>query len=362
MVIPFLSVYLTGTLGFSIEKAGIILSCFGIGSMIGSFLGGSMTDRYGHFFVQVFSLIGGGLLFILLSEVTGYYSLIAGIIVLSIISESLRPANASSVASYAKPMNVPRAFSLNRMAVNLGFTVGPALGGVLAAISFRLLFITDGFTCIAAGIFFFIYFKNRKGDRQKSLKKKTGYTEVFRNWRFIFFVALVSCFAILFFQLFMTLPLYYRDVYHLHENKIGILLAMNGIIVFSTEMILVYTLNKKFRIHELLFTGMLLVGLSFIILNLFQGVWVLFLAMTILSFAEIFSMPFMATFTVQQSDEHNRGAYMGLYTLSFSIANTLSPYLGAKMISHFGFNTLWWTTGFLSILIAFGLLLVTKSR
>jgi predicted MFS family arabinose efflux permease len=164
MVIPFLSVYLTGTLGFSINQAGIILSCFGIGSMAGAILGGSATDRYGHFIVQTVSLIGGGILFMLLGFVSGFYAFIAMIMVLSVVYESLRPANASSVAGYAKPENVARAFSLNRMAINLGFSIGPALGGLLAAISYRWLFITDGAGCIIAGLYFFLYFRNRKGN------------------------------------------------------------------------------------------------------------------------------------------------------------------------------------------------------
>jgi predicted MFS family arabinose efflux permease len=331
--------------------------------MIGAFLGGSASDRYGHFIVQMVSLMGGGLMFILLSGVTGYYRLMIGIILLSIISESLRPANASSVAGYAKPENITRAFSLNRMAINLGFSIGPAIGGLLAAISYRWLFIADGLTCIAAGLFFFFYFRKRKGNpRQKKnvANVKTGYRVVFRNWRFMIFFFLVSCFAILFFQLFMTLPLYYRQVYFLPESKIGILLAMNGIIVFSCEMILVYILSRRFLIHELIFPGMILVGMSFAILNLFHGHSILYLSMFLLSFAEILSMTFLATFTVQQSDEYNRGAYMGLYTISFSIAHVMAPYMGSRVISHFGFETLWWGTGIVSIFIAFGLLFVTK--
>ena len=364
MVVPFLSVYLTGALHFSIGQAGVILSCFGIGSMIGSFAGGYLSDRFGHFIVQFLSLTLGGTIFIILSTVKSFYPLAAGIMVLSIVSESLRPANSASVAGYARPENIARAFSLNRMAVNLGFSIGPALGGFLAAVSYRWLFITDGLTCIAAGLFFFFYFRRRKGTALQGKKgpgTKTGYRAVVANWRFVIFIVLVSCFAILFFQLFMSLPLYYREIYHLKENTIGWLLAINGMVVFSCEMVTVYILNRRFRIHELLFTGMLLVGLSFALLNLMHHFYLLILSMLILSIAEIFSMPFLATFTVQLSDAQNRGSYMGLYTLSFSLANTASPVLCALVISNFGFNVLWWGTGITSVLIGFGFLRITKS-
>lgn len=171
MVLPFLGIYLTSALGFNLEQTGIILSCFGIGSMAGSFLGGWLTDKFGHFYVQFLSLVIGGIIFILLAN-EGYYQMAVGVLVLSTIAESFRPANTSSVSFYAKPENVSRAFSLNRMAINLGFSIGPAVGGLLAAISFKLLFVADGITCIAAALFFFIYFRNIKGYDSELKNKK----------------------------------------------------------------------------------------------------------------------------------------------------------------------------------------------
>jgi predicted MFS family arabinose efflux permease len=363
MVLPFLSIYLTSSLGFSVQQAGYILSSFGVGSAVGSYLGGAFSDRYGHFFVQFFSLVFSGILFLLLSGVTEFYHLLVGIVILSIIAESLRPANSASVSFYAKPENVSRAFSLNRMAINLGFSIGPAIGGVLASIAYRWLFIADGTTCILAGIFFFIYFRNRKGFEPHKTRNAAGVPKVksaIKDRRFLFFVFLSSCFAIMFFQLFMSLPLFYRDIYQLSENKIGGLLALNGIIVFSLEMILVYILQRRFNLPTLIFFGMLIMASSFFLLNLYHHTFILLMAMFLLSLAEIFAMPFMATFVVQQSTESNRGSYMGLYTISFSIAHILSPALGATVITHHGFNTLWWITGILSILIGIGFYFNTR--
>jgi predicted MFS family arabinose efflux permease len=365
MVLPFLSIYLTSSLGFSVQQAGYVLSSFGIGSVVGSYLGGAISDRYGHFFVQFFSLIFSGILFILMSKVTEYFHLIAGIVVLSIIAESLRPANAASVSFYARPENVSRAFSLNRMAINLGFSIGPAIGGVLASIAYRWLFIADGTTCILAGIFFFIYFRNRKGFEPHKTRKTPGSPKVisvFKDRRFLIFVFLSSCFAILFFQLFMSLPLFYRDVYGLSENKIGGLLALNGIIVFSLEMILVYILQRRHNIPTLILIGMVILGFSFLLLNLYHHTFILLIAMLLLSLAEIFAMPFMATFVVQQSSESNRGSYMGLYTISFSVAHILAPALGAVVITHYGYHTLWWIICIVSIVIGIGFYYNTSDK
>jgi predicted MFS family arabinose efflux permease len=360
MVVPFLSVYLTDALGYSVKQAGLIISFFGIGSIIGSYLGGNLSDRYGHFIIQILALVLSGLLFFVLSGVREYYMLIIGITVLSIVAESFRPANAASVSFYAKPENVSRAFSLNRMAINLGFSIGPALGGFLAAISYRLIFMVDGATCILAGIIFYIYFKNRKGHTPLKVeddsppKLKSAYSDK----KFILFSVLSTIFAILFFQLFMTLPLYYKEVYDLNESRIGSILAMNGIIVFSLEMIMVYILQRKFSLSNLIFTGMLLLGASFVILNFYHHVSMLILAMFLLSLSEIFVMPFMVTYVVQHSTEENRGSYMGLYTISYSLAFVLSPILGAFVIDGYGFDMLWWLTGIISVFLGIAFLIL----
>lgn len=363
MVLPFLGIYLTSSLGFSLEQTGIILSCFGVGSMAGSFLGGWLTDKFGHFYVQFISLFLGGVIFIILSNVEGYYQLAIGILVLSTIAESFRPANASSVSFYAKPENVSRAFSLNRMAINLGFSIGPAIGGLLAAISFKLLFLADGITCIGAAIFFFLYFRNVKGHQPKAKKQKTDTEKAkpaYKDRKFIFFTLLTSCFAILFFQLFISLPLYYREIYQLSEGKIGMLLALNGFVVFSMEMTLVYLLGKSAKINKLIFIGLVLVGLGFVILNLIHAEFILAIGMFILSIAEIFAMPFMVTFVVQRSDLQNRGSYMGMYSFAYSVGHVLSPILSTFIIDQYGYPWLWWISGVASVLVGIGFWINTR--
>lgn len=363
MVLPFLGIYLTSSLGFTLEQTGIILSCFGVGSMAGSFLGGWLTDRFGHFYVQFLSLMLGGVAFILLSNVDGFYPLAFGILILSTIAESFRPANAASVSFYAKPENVSRAFSLNRMAINLGFSIGPALGGLLAGISFKLLFVADGITCIIAAIFFFFYFKNIKGHEPKSTSKKEADIPIkpaYKDRQFLIFTVLTSCFAILFFQLFISLPLYYREAYQLSEGKIGLLLALNGLVVFSLEMILVYSLGKVAQIHKLIFLGLILVGLGFVVLNLMQATIILVIGMFILSVAEIFAMPFMVTFVVQRSNLQNRGSYMGMYSFAYAVGHVLSPILSTYIIDHYGYDSLWWLSGIASVFVGIGFWFNTK--
>jgi predicted MFS family arabinose efflux permease len=363
MVMPFLGIYLTSGLGFSLKEAGVVLSCFGVGSMAGSFLGGWLTDKFGSFYIQFLSLVLGGILFLVVAGISDYHTLAIGVFILSTVAETFRPANSSSVSHYARPENISRAFSLNRMAINLGFSVGPAIGGLLAAISFKWLFIADGATCIIAGLLFFFYFRNVKGHqpaRKQEIAEDTAFKTAYHDIRFIGFIALTALFAILFFQLFVSLPLYYRDVYHMSEGKIGALIAFNGVIVFTMEMVMVYILSHRIALNKLIATGLILVGAGFAVLNLAFHPGILVLSMVILSIAEIFAMPFMMTYAVKRSGVSNRGSYMGLYSFAYSTGHVFSPLITLWIIDRYGFIPLWWLSGIFGVIVGIGFLIVTR--
>src|SRR6185312_7180679 len=135
MVIPFMTIYLTRpAMGYSIGQAGAVVGVFGLGAVCGGWLGGRLTDRIGFHRVQYMALGGGGILFMLLGQVTSYPLICVCTFVLSVVNESFRPANSTAIAVYSKEDNRTRSYSLNRLATNLGWAVGGAIGGVLASI------------------------------------------------------------------------------------------------------------------------------------------------------------------------------------------------------------------------------------
>ncbi|MBB5436815.1 putative MFS family arabinose efflux permease [Pedobacter sp. AK017] len=366
MVIPFLGVYMVNHLNFSIEDTGTVLSCFGIGAVSGSFLGGWLTDKVGHFKVQLFSLILTVPMFFLLPELNTVLKLAIGVFILSIISETFRPANSVSIAYYSRPDNIIRSFSLNRMAVNLGFSIGPALGGFLAAVSYTFLFYGNAVAAFLSALLFFIYFRNRKGNEKKAVVQESFTVDPgtsrspYNDGLFIAFSMLSCIYAICFFQLLSTLPLYYRTIYKLTEADIGIILAFSGMVVFLFEMLLVHIAEKRMTARAVIVWGVLLCSLSFFILNLTNGIWVLYLAMFVLCISEILAMPFMSTVTLQRSSLKTRGAYMGINALSFSAAHVFSPFVGTRIAAAYGFETLWYGTTLVLLLTAAGFLLVMK--
>lgn len=381
MVVPFLGIYMTDHLHFSLRETGIVLSFFGLGSLCGSLLGGKLTDVKGHFKVQLISLFLTVPLFFILPELTTTTTLAFGVFILSLIAESFRPANSVSIAYYAKPENLTRALSLNRMALNLGFSIGPALGGLLAALSYNYLFYGNGITAMAAGLIFYFYFRRREG--HANAKERTIATSQdghapseshiiehhlkpapirspYRDGPFILFNVLCALYCICFFQLLSTMPLYYKEYFLLKEAGVGMILAFNGVVVFLLEMLLVQLAERKLNAMQIIILGSLLMAISFLIFQINGGIWVAYLAMFILSVSEILAMPFMATISLTRASKESQGAYIGLNGLAFSVAHIFSPYLGTQIAANFGFSTLWWMSAFLAIMTTFGFFLLKK--
>ena len=366
MVLPFLGIYMTDALHFTLGQTGIVLSCFGVGAMIGSALGGWLTDRKGHFNVQLVCFFLSVPVFFMLPQFTTPLSLALGVFTLSVITETFRPANSVSISSYAKPENITRAFSLNRMALNLGFSIGPAVGGILAAISYKFLFYGNGLTAAIAGLIFYSYFKNIQPNKNKKAglegkikQEKTGVSP-WKDPPFIIFSLLCCFYSVCFFQFLSTLPIFYREIHKLSEANIGLLLAFNGMVVFLLEMLLVQIAERKSKPVNIITAGTILLAISFLVLLLPGGQWILFFSMLLLSISEILCMPFMATVSVKRAGHGREGTYMGMNALAFSSAHVISPILGTNLAAHFGYNVLWVSIAVLGFITAVGFKWVFK--
>lgn len=357
MVVPFMTIYLTSPeMGYSIGKAGIVMGFFGLGAILGGFLGGKITDRIGHYKVQFFTLLGGGLLFIVLGQVQSFPLICLVTFILSSVNEAFRPANAASIAVYANDGNRTRSFSLNRLAVNLGWALGSALGGFLATIDYTALFWVDGITNIAAAFLLKRLLKPSAEPvvQEVSVAKPVGRSP-YKDRTYLVFILLTILFSICFFQMFSTLPAYFKNELGFSPFYIGMMMAVNGLVITFLEMVLVFKLEGKRSPTFYITGGVLMVALSYFMLNLFSiNHFMAMMMILMITFGEIFSMPFMNSFWTSRSNAADRGAYAGLYTIAWSIAHTTGPLFGAQIADNFGFTILWWSIGALGIVATIG--------
>src|SRR5690606_34992494 len=223
MVLPFLSKYLKEDLLFTYSQVGWIMVAFGAGSMLGSWLGGKLSDKIGFYRVMVFSLFTSGLLFFAIQYITTFVGLCIAMFLIMVIADMFRPAMFVSLGVYAKPENRTRALTLVRLAVNLGFAAGPALGGlVIMSIGYRGLFWADGASCIISILIFAMLVKEKKQSRASgTTTAETTEKSVFQDKPFWIFLFVSFVTAMIFFQIFTTLPLYHHEQFGLTAFQTG---------------------------------------------------------------------------------------------------------------------------------------------
>lgn len=358
MVVPFLSLYLTSPeMGYSIGDAGLVFGCFGAGAFAGAFVGGKLTDRIGFYKVQLMALAGGALLFFVLSFIQSFYLICIFTFLLSFVNEAFRPANSTAIAFYSTPENRTRSYSLNRLAVNLGWAIGSAMGGVIAKFSYQWLFWIDSISNFSAAFLIVFFLKeaaSRHGQQQKEEKKASTHTgiSVYKDYPYYVFIIMVTLFAACFFQLFTTLSVYFRKELGFSEPQIGMLMAYNGILIVLVEMILIYQLEGRRNQLTYIAAGVGLVGLFYLLLAVGKmGLPIAFLLITIITAGEMLSMPFMNSFWISRSSTHNRGQYAALYTMAWSAAQTLGPFLSSQLAETAGFQITWVVNGMICLFV-----------
>jgi len=363
MVLPFMTIYLTSpSMGYSIGQAGVVMALFGLGAVTGAFLGGKLTDRIGFYPVQLITLLGGGVLFMVLGQMKSFPLICLFTFLLSMVNEAFRPANSTAIVAYAKDDTRTRSYALNRLAINLGWAVGSAIGGLLAAINYELLFWVDGATNIVAALLLGYFLHPSK--QVRPAKKKTVADpshSAYRDKIYLWFIVLVILFAACFFQLFTNLNAYYKIGLHFNERFIGLIGALNGIMISIIEMVMIFKLENRRSSIFFISRGILLVGVAYFMLNIFHINHIMALMMmAVMTMGEMLAMPFMNSFWTARSADHNRGQYAALYTMAWSVAQTAGPFLGSQLAERSGFRALWWVLGATCFVTSLGFLWLKK--
>jgi predicted MFS family arabinose efflux permease len=342
MVLAFCSLYMINELHFNIKDAAWVMMFYGGGSIFGSYIGGYLADNFHPKKIMVGSLLLSSLVLLLIFFVKDKYALAAVIFSFACIADTFRPSNSVAVSYFSKEEDRTRSFSLVRLAINLGFTVGPAIGGLIAfKIGYTYLFLIDSFTGILAALYLYFYLQNflkkSKANNIGVEKEKSAYA----NINFLFFIALVFVYGITFFQLVFTMPVYFNKVDHYGENIVGLLLALNGFIVVLVEMPLVAFLSKKSNPNKYIAIGCMCLGLSFGVLLIGNSVlWISILFIIIITFSEIFAMPFMMNYTLLTAPLSKQGEYSALYSMAYGLSHIFAPFIGLSLADEYGMHVM----------------------
>lgn len=365
MVLPFLSLYLTEDLNLNLTQVGWIMTSFGVGSLLGSWLGGKLTDTIGFYKVMFWSLLVTGFLFIGLQFITTFYGFIISIFLTMTVADAFRPAMFVSLKAYSKPENRTRSLTLIRLAINLGFSFGPFLGGIIIAIiGYSGLFWVDGITCIGAIFLMKLVLKEKeffKIDSKLPVIDGVKVISVYKDMPYWIFLTVVFLMGFIFMQLFSTMPLFYKEIHALSEVQIGLLLSINGFLIFLFEMPLIHYIEKKLLNKLKIITwSLVLLALSYTILNSTNWIGILVIGMLLITIGEMLAFPFTNNFAMNRAPIGKEGKYLALYSMAFSFAHIFSAKTGMEIIDRFGYVTNWYFMGFLGLLAVILMVILSK--
>ena len=362
MVLPFLVLYLTRALAISVSRAALALTVYGIGALLTMPIAGRLTDRLGALFVMRCSLLLSGFVLFLFPLAHHFGAILAITFVFAILNESVRPPSLALVSDLVEPDQRKQAFALSRLAVNLGMSLGPAIGGILAVYSFRFLFFADGATSILAGlVLIFAWPGTRRtkasepqwddpedlgreieaeGPALLAAPHPAADLRAFRNRRMLYFLAALIPIQLVFFQLTSTLPVFLVRYLKLPESFYGTVFTLNTLMIVALEVPL-NNATAHWSHRRTLTLGALLYAIGFGSFALARGPAGVFAAVAVWTFGEMILMPGSAAYAAEIAPAGRRGEYMGLYTMSFSFAFSVGPWLGAMLLDIHGPQMLW---------------------
>lgn len=343
MVIPFLSIYLNESLGITVERVAWVMTAYGVGSVTGSYLGGKLTDLIGYYKVILLSLVFTGINFLWVMHIQDFWMICLSFFILITLADMGRPGFFVALSAYSKPENKTRSLTLLRLAINLGMGAGPMIGGFLIGVfGYKSLFYVDGVTCLLAALLMvYILHPKKVQEVDKEIIVKNPIPPE-KDRTYLYFLIGLCLFAMAFLPIFTVVPLYYRAIYSISEFYIGAIIGLNAFLIVIIEMPMTAWLQKtKLNTIQLSIIGILFTGLSYVALVWETWVGVVIISIILLTFGEMIGFPFSNKFALNRSKIGKQGAFMGLYTMSFAVANIFAHNLSLQIVATYGFKMVW---------------------
>ena len=350
MVMLFLTKYLHEKMFFTLNEIGWMLVCIGGGALFGNWIGGKLTDRLGYYTVMLSSLFLTGFGIISLMFLYNFIEICIGLFIVTAFADAYKPAMYIAVSNFTKPENRTRALTLVRLAVNLGIVSGPIIAGLVITnnSNYDMLFWIDGLTCVFAISIFIMMIEESKIYKSRIIiHREKPQNNIFsdkfkfdKNYTLFIFASFLTAF--LFFQLFTTIPLYNSDKLKLTELQIGMLLALNGLLIFLLEMPLISHLEKKAtEATKIIFVGSIFMTSGFLALLIYKSIFILIISIILITIGQILLFSFSNSFAFTRAVSGQEGKYMAFYAMSFSAAQIISPKVGFSIIENYNYFYNW---------------------
>ncbi len=351
MALPFLVLYLTEQLHVTASLAGLSLSVYGVGSLLTAPFSGRLCDRIGPFAVLRGSLALTGVVLLIIPWIHSFWGVLALTLVWAVVADAARPATMSALTGSATPEQRKAAIALNRLAVNLGMGIGPAIGGFLALVSFPLIFIVDGVTSLvaAATLSILILRFRRAGHRSAfdgpvvavpAIGESQAGSVVWRDRRAVGFFLVALLLNLIYSQSNGAMPLFLVRHLGYRESFFGALFIVNTMTIVAIEVPLNVAMSRwpAWKANAL---SALLIGIGFGALALVTTPTPIVLAVIVWTFGEMIFFPTATAYVAELAPPGRTGEYMGGFTAMLSLSLIVGPWAGTLLLERSGPQVTW---------------------
>ncbi len=333
---PILTFWLTGAFGLSVTQAGAVVAVYGLGSTLGTALGGLVADRFGRRATLLFSAAGSAVALFALSETGSIARVVPGAFLLAFVYDLHRPAVHAMVADLVEPADRVRAYALTYVTVNLGFSVAPALAGWLAGYSFRGVFLAAAAVQVVWALF--IAFRLPESRPAAVTRASVGFAPVLRDRVFLLWLGALVLATLVPHQGFVALSAW-MTWEGFTPATFGSVIALNGVLIVLVQP-WVSEVVARHSVVRMFMLGAVLQGVGFAMHGLGRGIPGHVAAVVVWTLGEIVTAPVTSAVVANLAPPDLRGRYQGLVAMAFAIASMLGPLLGAAVLDAWG-RVLW---------------------
>ena len=365
VVIPFLSLYFYAELGIPMSLVGTLLLFSAGAGASAQFVGGELCDRFGRKVVIVSSLYARAVIFFVISVSVALKAPFLQIAILVVVSSILgglfRPAINAMVADLVPAKERVEAYGLLRISMNVGWAVGPALGGFLAAVSYSALFLLTGIAGAAAATL--VYFRIGESLTHAKVERFSfkDFSQIAEDRLFLQFCLISLFLFVLVGQMMSTLSVFSIEQVGISKVHLGYIYTLNGVLA-ATLQLPIAMLIKRGRMTTALIVGSLTYSVGYFLVGFAGSFMALLICMTVVSIGEVMISPSGMTLVANLSPEDRKGRYMGIYGLAMHFGWSVGPFVGGLALDAWIENgiLLWGVLGTLGIISAVGYVWLRK--
>lgn len=360
LMFPFFALYITQKFEVGMTEVGVLFVIFSAASFGGSIMAGALTDKFGRRWMLIFGLVVSAvssLLIIFVDSLTVLYVL-AGTI--GLFSEAGGPAQQAMVADLLPEEKHAEGYGMMRVIANLAMTIGPAIGGLLAAQSYALLFAVDAVSSIITAVVVYFLLPETKPevaeqDTQSLHETLFGYRFVLKDGVYMIFLLISIVSIIVYIQMYSTLSVYLNVVHGVEAQGYGYILSMNAAMVVLFQ----FWVTRRISHYPplmMLALGTAIFGVGFLMYGFVTSFVMFMVAMAIITVGEMIISPVGQALVARFSPEDMRGRYMAMYGFSWTIPSAIGPLLAGLVMDNYDPHWVWYAAGIFSVIAVGGYL------